>query len=173
MNRRDTLKKLIVATGSLVVLPAWAKDWSVDAMTAHHSSFSMAEQDTLGAVADTIIPKGNAIGALSVGVDKFLQKLIDNCYDKDVQNNVKLQLAGLDTTAQGSYGKPFAACDQAEREALLMKLSKSENKAESDFFNLLKSETIRGFNTSREVMVNYFGYKPVPGHYHGCVDVKA
>jgi hypothetical protein len=26
---------------------------------------------------------------VSVGVDKFLQKLIDDCYEKDAQDNVK------------------------------------------------------------------------------------
>ena len=37
----------------------------------------------------------------------------------------------------------------------------------------MKSETIRGFNTSREVMLQYLNYKIVPGHYYGCVDVNA
>ena len=48
----------------------------------------------------------------------------------------------------------------------------SENKAGQDFFNLMKSETIRGFNTSQKVMQEYLGYKIAPGHYYGCIDVK-
>jgi len=172
MNRRETIKTLVAASGSLIALPAWAKEWRISDLTIHSTSFSAVEQDILSSVADTIIPVGDSIGALSVGVDKFLQKLIDNCYEKDVRENVKIQLAGLETLAQSIYGKSFITCDQSQREALLLKLSTSENKPEKDFFNLMKSETIRGFNTSREVMVNYLKYKPVPGHYYGCVDVK-
>ena len=37
----------------------------------------------------------------------------------------------------------------------------------------MKSETIRGFNTSQKVMQEYLGYKVAPGHYYGSVDVKA
>jgi len=173
MNRRESLKKLMAASGTLIALPSWAGEWHVSDLGNYHTSFSFQEQSTLAAVADTIIPAGNSIGALSVGVDKFLQKLIDKCYEKEIQENVKTQLAALDATAQSANGKPFANCDQQQREALLLKFSASENRAEKDFFTLLKQETIRGFNTSREVMVPYLKYKPVPGHYYGCVDVKA
>src|SRR6185503_4089531 len=110
-------------------------------------------------ITDTIIPAGNSIGALSVGVDKFLQKLIDDCYEKDVQANVKAQLKALETSAQSIHKKLFADCIQSQREELLLKLSTSEVKAEKDFFDLVKSETIRGFNTSQKVMTEYLNYK--------------
>jgi hypothetical protein len=173
MNRRETLKKLVVASGGLIALPAWASGWKISDLTTHHTSFSVSEQNTLASVADTIIPAGNAIGALSVGVDKFLQKLIDKCYEKEIQDNVKTQLAGLENAAQAAQGKSFVLCDQLQRQALLLKLSTSETSTEKDFFKLMKSETIRGFNTSKEVMVGYHKFKLVPGHYYGCVDVKA
>jgi hypothetical protein len=139
----------------------------------HQTSFSLAEQKTLAAVTDTIIPEGNGIGALFTEVDKYLQKLIDDCYEKDVQDNVKAQLKGLEESAKETHKKSFAECTQAQREELLLKFSSSENKAAKDFFSLIKSETIRGFNTSRKVMQEYLGYKIAPGHFYGCIDVKA
>jgi hypothetical protein len=54
-----------------------------------------------------------------------------------------------------------------------MKLADSSDKDEKDFFDLMKSETIRGYSTSREVMTNYLDYKVAPGHYYGCVDITA
>ena len=173
MNRRNTLKTLLVSTGGLMALPSWANGWTVSDLTAHHTSYSILEQDLLASVADTIIPAGNSIGALSVGVDKYLQKLIDKCFEKEVQNNVKTQLTGLDGSAQSAHGKSFVNCDQAQRLELLIRLSTSEKKEEKDFFGLMKSETIRGFNTSKEVMIDFLHYKIFPGHYYGCVDVKA
>lgn len=173
MNRRDTMKRLMAASGALVALPAWADGWSASDLMHHQGSFTSDAQDTLAAVADTIIPAGDSIGALSVGADKFLQKLIDNCYEKEVQDNVKVQLAALDTSSQSLHGKTFRDCDQLQREQILLARAASGNKAEEEFFALMKSETIRGFNTSREVMVNYLHFKQVPGHYYGCVDVNA
>ncbi|HET9487832.1 MAG TPA: gluconate 2-dehydrogenase subunit 3 family protein [Chryseosolibacter sp.] len=173
MNRRDTLKSLMAASGTLIALPSWANGWCSQDVVRHTATFSFQAQDTLAAVADTIIPAGDAIGALSVGVDKFLQRLFDNCYEKDVQDNVKAQLGALDATAQSLHGKSYKDCDQPQREAMLLKFSTSGIEAEQEFFKLIKSETIRGFNTSRDVMVNYLHFKQVPGHYHGCVDVTA
>ena len=162
-----------MASGALVALPSWANEWTKEKMVLTGSVFTPIEQEILVSVADTIIPASNSVGALTVGVDKFLQKLLSDCYEKEVQDNVKTQLAALESSATKSFSKSFGACDQLQRQELLLKFSTSENKGENDFFKLMKSETIRGFNTSREVMMNYLNYKPVPGHYYGCVDVKA
>lgn len=173
MNRRTSLKNLLVASGGLIALPAWAEQWSVNDLATYRSSFSPQSEELLAYVADTIIPAGNTIGALSVGVDKFLQKLIDNCYEADVQENVKAQLLALEAYAKTTYGSSFTACDQLQRQSLLERLSISEDKNEKAFFDLMKSETIRGYNTSREVMLQYLNYKILPGHFYGCVDVNA
>lgn len=173
MNRRETIKAIMAASGTLVALPHWAAGWSVNDLARHPSSFTSVAEGILAAVTDTIIPAGDSIGALSVGVDKFLRKLIDDCYEKDVQDNVKAQLERLENSAREQYGKGFDACHQTQREAMLLKLPSSGDKAQEDFFKLIKAETIRGFNTSREVMVNYHRFKQVPGHYYGCVDVNA
>lgn len=172
MNRRKALKTLAIVSGGAITLPQWMISCGVSDSAIHHTSFSVAEQKILASVTDTIIPAGDAVGALSVGVDKFLQKLIDDCYQKDVQDNIKTQLKNLDESAKATHKKPFADCSQKEREALLLKFSASGNKPEKDFFDLVKSETIRGFNTSQKVMTEYLGYKVVPGHYYGCVDVN-
>jgi len=173
MDRRNAIKNIAIVSGGLITLPEWMVSCGISDTTIHQSSFSVAEQKILASITDTIIPGGNSIGALSVGVDKFLQKLIDDCYERDAQENVKTQLSSLDGSAKTTYKKSFADCNQAEREELLLKLYTSEKKDERDFFDLIKSETIRGFNTSQKVMQEYLGYKVAPGHYYGCVDVKA
>ena len=173
MDRRKAIKNLAIVSGGLITLPQWMVSCGVSDTTIHQTSFSVAEQKILASITDTIIPTGNNIGALSVGVDKFLQKLIDDCYEKDVQDNVKTQLKSLDGSAQTTNKKSFGDCTQSQREELLLKFSTSEKKEGKDFFDLIKSETIRGFNTSQKVMQEYLGYKVAPGHYYGSVDVKA
>ena len=173
MDRRKAIKNIAIVSGGLITLPQWMVSCGVSDTTIHQTSFSALEQEILASMTDTIIPAGNSIGALSVGVDKFLQKLIDDCYEKDAQENVKTQIKGLEETAKTINKKSFADCTQTQRQQLLLKLSASTNKAEKDFFDLIKSETIRGFNTSQKVMQEYLGYKVAPGHYYGSVDVKA
>lgn len=173
MDRRKAIQNLAIVSGGLITLPQWMVSCGLSDSNIHKTSFSIAEQKILASISDTIIPAGNSVGALSVGVDKFLQKLIDDCYEKDVQDSFKAQLKGLNESAKATHKASFADCTQPQREELLLKLSASENKTEKDFFHLIKSETIRGFNTSQKVMQEHLGYKIAPGHYYGCVDVKS
>jgi hypothetical protein len=171
MDRRTSIRTLAAATVGLVALPAWANAWTVKDVSSSPAFLSVGQQETLASITDTIIPAGNSIGALSVGVDKFLQKLLANCYEADVQENVKKQIAALDAAAASSSQSNFVSADQKSRMNLLLKLADSQVKEEKDFFDLMKAETIRGFNTSKEVMLGHLKYKMVPGHYYGCVDI--
>lgn len=173
MDRRHAVKQLVIASGSLISLPFWMTGCvEGDTAATHLTSFSVTEQELLATITDTFIPAGNAIGARAVGVDKFLQKLIDDCYDKEVRDNVKVQLKVLEASAKTTHSRSFGECTPLQREELLLKFSTSANKPEKDIFNLLRSETVRGFNTSKEVMEKFLNYKVAPGHYYGCVDQK-
>lgn len=166
------MKTLLATTGGLLTLPSWAEAWTRHDVPASVGRFDDAEQKAIAAIADTIIPPGEAIGALSVGVDKFLVGLFENCYEPEVQENVRKQVASLNAEARSEHQKDFVLCDQPSREKMLLALASSTDKPVKDFFDLMKSETIRGFNTSKEVMLGYLKYKVVPGHYYGCVDAK-
>ena len=108
MDRRNAVKQLVIVSGSLISLPFWMTGCADgDNAVTHLSSFSATEQELLASITDTIIPAGNAIGAKAVGVDKFLQKLIDDCYDKEVQDNVKAQLKALDASAKTTTWQIF------------------------------------------------------------------
>ena len=172
MKRRDSLKVLLASGGALLSLPSWAQNWNISEISQPASVFSETHQQLLSAVADTIILAGNSIGALTVGVDKFLIKLFDDCYTPEVQENLKSILTKLDSTAQSRFAQSFTSCNQQQREELLLQLSTSDSELERDAFKTFKSETIRGFSTSREVLTTYYKYKTVPGHYYGCVDVN-
>jgi hypothetical protein len=189
MNRRKTVKDLVLASGGLITLPFWmsgCRSHDKDSLV-HTTSFSPAEQTTLAVITDTIIPAGAAIGgpaanrigsssgsigALSLGIDKFLQKMIDDCYEQPVKDNIKKQLQALDESAKATFSKSFTACTPPQRQQLLLKKAASPDKNEKDFFDLVKSETIRGFNTSQQVMEGYLNYKIAPGHYYGCININ-
>ncbi|AOW20465.1 gluconate 2-dehydrogenase subunit 3 family protein [Urechidicola croceus] len=173
MNRRTTLKGLAAGSIGLLAFGYWAKEAGIFTDDLPATLFSTSEQTTLSAITDTIIPKGDAIGALDVGTDKFLEKLLEKCYETDVQEKVKNQLFTLESSANNLYSTSFSNCTQTERESLLITLSTSKNEEEKEFFDLMKSQTIRGFRTSKSVMLDYLKHEIAPGRYNGCVDVNS
>jgi hypothetical protein len=185
MNRRHAVRHLTIAAGGLITLPFWMTACRMSDKDTHLSGFTRDEQATLAGMVDAIIPGGaawapgtcgmpaEALGGLAVGVDKFLQKLIDDCYEEAVQVNVKKQLRALDEAAKPAYGQSFGAGTLGQRQAILRQWAALGDKDQKDFLTLMKSETIRGFNTSQEVMQDYLHYQVAPGHYYGCIDIKA
>lgn len=176
MNRRNTLKILGGTAFGIagLVLADWK--WQLLDGFNHEGFFTSNEERLISSIADTIIPEGlpakthsadaKPIGALSTGTDIYLMKLFEHCYEKEDQDKIKLQLAALNE-------KGFLKASQEEREAILLALNSSENEDEKEFFNLMKSQTITGFTTVKEVMVDYRNYKVAPGFYNGCADLPA
>lgn len=173
MNRRKALKNITLVSGCIIALPAWMQSCGLSDKQTHVSSFSEDQQKLLASIADTIIPAGDAVGALTVGVDRFLQKIFDDCYDDLQRKNIVTQLTKLNLKADEKYDNDFSGCTLPQREGLLMQFAKSANDQEKEFFKIIRNETIRGFTTSQQVMEDYLGYQVAPGHYYGCVAIKA
>ncbi len=176
MNRRKSLKILGGAAVGItgLVLADWK--WQLIDQATHEGFFSLRQEQMLTALADTIIPEGlppklpspdaKPIGAISTGTDKFLMRLFEHCYETEDQELIKTQLDKLKSDG-------FLSADRPKREEMLMALSESENEEDSEFFETIKSETIRGFSTVKEVMVDYRKYQLAPGMYNGCVNVNS
>src|ERR1700744_3768435 len=169
MNRRHAITHLTLAAGGLITLPFWMTACRMSDKDMHLSGFTPGEQAMLAGIADAIIPgcaggEGCATGAegmpgaLALGVDKFLQKLIDDCYEISAKEGVKKQLAALDGGAKTAYGRSFATGTLEQRQSLLRQWAATGDKDQKDFFTLIKGETIRGFNTSQKVMEDYLHY---------------
>jgi hypothetical protein len=176
MDRRKSLKILGAAGVGIAGLAVVNWKWQIVDRVTHNGFFSFDQEKTISAIAETIIPDGlppvlptpdaKPIGALSTGTDQFLIKLFEKCYEKEDQELIKSQLHALQAAG-------FLNFDQQEREKALQALNTSDDEDEKKFYNLMRSNTIMGFTTVKEVMVEYRGYAVAPGFYHGCVDVPA
>lgn len=174
MDRRKSLKIIGGSVAGIAGLVLVDRKWQIIDRLTHSGFFSFEEEQLIAVIADTFIPAGlppklpNAdtqpIGALSTGTDQFLIKLFEKCYEKEDQDLIKSQLKSLKKSG-------FEDFSQEEREKALLVLKNSENEDEKKFYDLMRSNTIMGFTTVKEVMADYRGYKVAPGYYHGCVDV--
>ncbi|RNC85988.1 MAG: gluconate 2-dehydrogenase subunit 3 family protein [Balneola sp.] len=172
MKRRDALKTLMLATSGALVMPSWAIGWTRDSLPNISAVFTETELALLSSIVDTILPSNGTLGGLSLGVDTFLAGLISECYETEVHEIVKARLRALDEEAVKDFDINFKDCSAPNREKLLLSFSESSDEMDQTFFNFIKEETIRGFETSEVVMVEYHEYEIMPGHFFGCIDVE-
>ncbi len=160
MERRKALQLLSLSGLALTPLPSWAVNWSSRTLATKKSIFDSKQETLITELVNMILPAHEGVGGISTGTDKFLIALISNCYEADIQEQFKSKLNSL-------------SAGDTSNKALLEKfqnMGKSEDPTDKRFFNLFKSETIRGFTTCELVMTKYLKYEVAPGHYHGCVD---
>ena len=169
-----------------MMLPTWTQAWSRSSMK-FQSFLSPQEDDLLIALVDTILPATDIPGAKDLEVHLFVQKMITDCYEPEVQESLKKGLKMVEEMAQQSYGTPFGTCNTMQKEEILMKLENPLNteispetqsaenvqQQEYEFYDLVKKLTIRGFMTSEYVMTNHTDYNMMPGHFHGCVSATS
>jgi len=163
ISRRASIRSLALTLGALWTWPALGQEPALD-------FFPPAEKKLLDAVLQTLIPAGNGHpGALDVGVDDFLLRLLRDCYDEETQRIVRQELRSLDTYAKDIYQQSFPDCTSDQRTSLLIRLSAPSSEDSALFFTWMRREVIRGYTTSSYVMQEHYGYEVAPGYYHGCV----
>lgn len=127
----------------------------------------------LADVAETIIPKTDTPGAKELGVDRFVEKMLADCFDKKAQENFSAGLNLLDSISQSTFGKPFSGLDKKQKQHVLTGMSMHQDPLQKNFFNTVKNLTVQGYSTSEYVMTNITNYELVPGRFHGCVPLKS
>ncbi|MDA0314473.1 MAG: gluconate 2-dehydrogenase subunit 3 family protein [Bacteroidetes bacterium] len=172
MQRRTSLKLLGAAGVGIagLVLADWK--WQILDRLTHIGFFTYEQEQLLASLADTIIPEGVAgavgtspIGALSTGTDQFLIRFFEKCLEKEEQEIILQELKVLQKL-------DFSSLSKEEREKILQDYSKAEGDKQKKFYKLIRSNTIFGFTTARDVMVDHLGYQVAPGFYSGCVEVS-
>ncbi len=171
MQRRTALKNVAATVGALVALPAWAHGWNGQQIQKA-TLLTPAEGNLLAEVVETIIPTTDTPGAKELGVHRFVEKMIVDCYDNKAQDSFTGGLAELDAQSQQTFKKSFAEGTPSQRIHILEGMELSEDPAKKAFFNMVKGLTIQGYMNSEYVMTNLTHYEMIPGRFHGCVPVE-
>lgn len=178
ITRRTALQRMFIVAGGVILLPACRPDRD-------------DQQETLEALADTLLPAGSSptnqtLGAKAVGAHLFALKMIQDCYPQDQQQRYLRGLKAFDAQARREYGRSFAACDQRQRDTLVSAINASAQSAAhasagapaagktddlSFFFRENKDLVIRGYLGSQYFLTKIEVYELVPGRWHGCTPV--
>ncbi|WP_299438641.1 gluconate 2-dehydrogenase subunit 3 family protein [uncultured Aquimarina sp.] len=202
MNRREALKNIGLSAGYIAATPAilsllqscqkeYVLDWTPELL-------SIDEGKALEQIVDLIIPETDIPGAKSLHVPMFIDKFINNALEEEEEVQMFKYGAGVMMKELGvNEEKSVDDVTLEEYDVLLSKYLKlpkekqkeywkevSEVKSPEDlnkisqeaisfsFLSSVRSLSIYGFKTSKDIAENVLNYLPVPGEYIGCDSVQ-
>lgn len=178
MNRRDLLQLL----GSFALVPALAPfsaERRLEIAEALHARLGQtglrvltpAQDATVTAVAEAIIPRTDTPGATDAKVNEFIDLLLADWYKEEDRARFLRGIDAIDAEAMALGNTTFAAATPNTQHALLERWDNAESGPETATaaFKRLKSLTVYGYFTS-EIAVKEVT-KPVIFHpaFEGCV----
>jgi hypothetical protein len=187
MNRRIAIRNMALILGSAVVLPSCLHDnKGKPVVELKHLKLDADQENTVANLAETILPKTNTPGAKDLGINLFVFKMIDDCFDKKQQDDFMTGLKEFGDAVDKKYSKSFNDLTGAERTAFVNDIEsddklrtaavdnitpKPRTKAQ-DFYFTVKGQTVFGYTTSQYFMTKQIVYELVPGRYNAMFPVK-
>jgi hypothetical protein len=179
INRRTALKQVFIVAGGAIFLPACLHHKDKSTLALRSIRLEGDQQETLEALADTLVPAGSSpsdqtLGAKAVGAHLFALKMIDDCYPENQQQQFLRGLKAFDEQARNQYGKSFAGCDPNQQGALVSAIDAAAANKTNDlsyFFRENKNLVIQGYLGSKYFLTKIEVYELVPGRWHGCTPV--
>lgn len=173
MQRRTILKNLLFIAAGTAVIPSCMNRTTEASISLKHIKVDGDDEKLLAEIGETLIPKTAIPGAKDVYAHLFALRMIDDCYDKEQQQQFVSGLKEIDGLSKKKFNNSFSKSAPAQREALLAELDGRKKGDELyDFYQMTKALTIKGYLTSKYVMTNITKYELVPGRYNGFAPVK-
>ena len=176
MDRREALRRIVIASAGAAVVPAWvdglseaalaqagavaqsptgaAAEWTPRVFTPHQNA-------TVIELSELIIPRTETAGARDARVNAFIDTVLDDA--APAERGAFLQgLDWMDRRSRETFGTDFVDAAPAEQTALLTVVSSPDNTLLADregvaFFEALKRLTVTGYYTSEIGMLEELG----------------
>ncbi len=168
MKRRKMIRQIAVLTSGLPFLHSMLNA----SVSFNTLSSPLILTNTMDALLDAIIPEGKMPGAVSLGVPEYVKIMLKDCVTKDQQSAVETALKYLENQSIAASGVSFAACNAEQRTVLLKNAFIQGGNIEKDGLKLIKSLTIKGYQTSSHFMKQIIPYEMAPNRYNGCAPVN-
>ncbi len=175
MKRRAALKDLIIIAGGITLLPSCLNQKGKASIALKNLDISADQERLLAEIASTIIPQTDTPGAREMGSHLFVLKMLDDCYEKDIQQKFVQGLDQLENSTKKHFGNSFVNCTVDQKEKVLQGV---ENKVSHspevyEFYSIMKERTIQGYLTSKYVVLNIQKYELIPSvKYNGYYPIK-
>lgn len=104
-----------------------------------------AQQRTLAAAVDRILPSDDGPGAAEAGAAAYIERLLETRLFRSWQPLFDDGLGRFEELATELYGRPFAAGSPEERDEVLRRVQSEPDRLRQAFFRKLVSFTLEGF----------------------------
>ena len=175
MKRRSAIRNLVVITGGFMLLPSCKSTPGKSSISLKNFNINADQENLLAEIASSIIPATHIRGAKEVGAHLFVLKMVDDMYEKEVQQNFITGLDYLEMDVKKEFNQSFEKCSEAQKQKVLLDIEskKGYSKEVLDFFAIMKQRTVEGYLNSKYVMTNVIKYEFIPTQkYDGYYPVK-
>ena len=169
MNRRIAIKTMLLVVTGAAIIPRHLRSATAASVNLTNLPITASDEALLAEVVDTLIPTTETLGAKALQVHLFVLLMLNDCHDQKDQTLFVEGLRQIDAFANAQTGRPFTACNTAERVQLLsrMKSKEATPPAVWSFNRLMRSHTIEGYNVSEYVMTQVRPHQMIPPAYDG------
>ncbi len=173
MKRRLVLKQLACLVGGTVVVPRFLMGGEMRSIPPETLKFG-DKVPIVASVAEIIIPKTDTPGAKDLGVQLFVLKMVEDCYEEEAQHAFLKGLEQLDLLSNQRFGKDFIKCSAHNQSSIIQTIEEQSELPNEllDCFAIIKRRTIQGYMTSEYVMTKQLVYEVAPGRYNGYHQVS-
>lgn len=186
MKRRDVLKGTAMLLGyaftGSTVASLLSSCESGTKLSWDPEVLSSNQAKTLSAIVDRLLPATSTPGALDVGVDKFIDKMLHNIFPKEIQDGFAGGIDTFDERAKQMHEKVFTDLDEAKQADVLREFEEKSGPLpgsmwgfsfgepkEFPFYRMMKELALLGYFHSEKIGSEVLAYDPVPGTYQGCI----
>lgn len=163
MNRREAVQRVALFLGGVLSPPLMAGVMGQITNTGESVGFTAEQEALIAEIADIIIPTTNTPGAKAAGAEKFIVRVMRDCFVKEDQDKFYAGLAKIDADSKTKFGKGFVDLSLAQKNEMV-KQTTVEDKA---FFLRMKELTAAGYFTSEIGATQALEYLPIPGRFDG------
>ncbi|REA63761.1 gluconate 2-dehydrogenase subunit 3 family protein [Dyadobacter luteus] len=163
MNRREAIERITLMMGGVLAAPLMAGAMGEKLNFGPSLSVTADQEALLSEIADVIIPTTGTPGAKAAGVEKFIVRVVRDCYQIDEQKKFYDGVERLNKDSQEVYQKAFVNLDAGQKKEILTRATKSDK----PFFLQMKGLTVTGYFTSEIGATQALDYLPIPGRFEG------
>lgn len=135
--------------------------------------FSKQQDELVNAISDVILPRTQSPSASDVKVDKYMDLMLKDVFDKTYKKEFLNGLQQFDENCKSFTGRSFVDLNPDDRYFYLDKLDKKVNTEKKDkfeaFFGKFKRLTVTIYFLTEQGIKQNLNYAPVPGPYKGDV----
>ncbi|MFY0650988.1 MAG: gluconate 2-dehydrogenase subunit 3 family protein [Cyclobacteriaceae bacterium] len=198
MDRREALKNITLSTGSVIsagtfisLLQSCQKVETIQWVPAF---FNNEEAVTVNEIVNIIIPASDTPGAIDVAVPQFIDLLLKDVFDEDVQSQFRNGIVAFTKKFKAEKSSDFIKSSQEDQQSFVESLYNLSNDKADAILKLVKAEeapagkeedytlykflvslrdlTIKSYFSSEKVGEEILTYDPIPGRQEGCVPVE-